>query len=208
VIVVKFWLQISQEEQLRRFKEREQIAFKRFKITEEDWRNREKWDAYQLAICDMVERTSTGEVPWTLVESNDKNYARVKILQTLCDAVESALEGKGGKTSGSKKAKRKNKAAVRLAALASTALKTKPPAKTPAKAAPKAAAKPAAEVHAKARLVRLEIGVAGLAVGKHGRPGQARRRGPAFQRACLHCRRCLRTGFKEGNALLQLPGLT
>ena len=94
VILVKFWLQISQDEQLRRFKEREQIGFKRFKITEEDWRNREKWDAYQAAICDMVERTSTGEVPWTLVESNDKNYARVKILRTLCDRIEAALDGK------------------------------------------------------------------------------------------------------------------
>jgi polyphosphate:AMP phosphotransferase len=91
VIVVKFWLQISQEEQLRRFKEREQIAFKRFKITQEDWRNREKWDAYQQAICDMVERTSTGEVPWALVEANNKNYARVKILRTLCERLEEAL---------------------------------------------------------------------------------------------------------------------
>lgn len=91
-IVVKFWLQISQEEQLRRFKEREQIAFKRFKITEEDWRNRDKWSAYQTAICDMVERTSTGEVPWTLVESNDKQFARVKILRTLCERLEAALE--------------------------------------------------------------------------------------------------------------------
>jgi polyphosphate:AMP phosphotransferase len=90
-IVIKFWLQISQEEQLRRFKEREQIGFKRFKITEEDWRNREKWDAYQQAIRDMVERTSTGEVPWTLVESNDKNYARVKILRTVCERLEAAL---------------------------------------------------------------------------------------------------------------------
>lgn len=117
-IVLKFWLQISQEEQLRRFKEREKIAFKRFKITEEDWRNREKWDAYQQAICDMVERTSTGEVPWTLVESNDKNFARVKILRTLCDRLESELakspkaakraevepDKKGGKKKGSMKA--------------------------------------------------------------------------------------------------------
>jgi polyphosphate kinase 2 (PPK2 family) len=91
VIVVKFWLQISQEEQLKRFKEREEIAFKRFKITQEDWRNREKWDAYQQAICDMVERTSTGEVPWTLVEANNKNYARIKILRTLCERLEEAL---------------------------------------------------------------------------------------------------------------------
>jgi len=103
-IVVKFWLQISQEEQLRRFKEREQIAFKRFKITEEDWRNREKWDAYQLAICDMVERTSTGDVPWTLVESNDKNYARVKILRTLCESLEQALEGSSDKSPKTPKA--------------------------------------------------------------------------------------------------------
>jgi len=88
VIVVKFWLQISQEEQLARFKEREEIAFKRFKITEEDWRNREKWDAYQAAICDMVERTSTGRAPWILVEANDKNYARIKILRTICERLE------------------------------------------------------------------------------------------------------------------------
>jgi polyphosphate:AMP phosphotransferase len=91
VIVVKFWLQISQEEQLKRFQEREQIAFKRFKITEEDWRNREKWDVYQHAICDMVERTSTGEAPWTLVEANDKNFARVKILRTLCERLQAEL---------------------------------------------------------------------------------------------------------------------
>ncbi len=91
-IVVKFWLQISQAEQLKRFKEREKIAFKRFKITQEDWRNREKWDAYQVAICDMVERTSTGEVPWHLIESNDKNHARIKILRTLCETVERALD--------------------------------------------------------------------------------------------------------------------
>jgi polyphosphate kinase 2 (PPK2 family) len=110
-IVVKFWLQISQEEQLRRFKEREQIAFKRFKITEEDWRNREKWDAYQLAICDMVERNSTGDVPWTLVESNDKNYARVKILRTLCERLEQALNASGGKAPKTEKAPKAGKAA-------------------------------------------------------------------------------------------------
>jgi polyphosphate:AMP phosphotransferase len=91
VIVLKFWLQISQEEQLRRFQEREQVAFKRFKITDEDWRNREKWQAYQRAVCDMVERTSTVAAPWTLVEANDKNYARIKILRTLCDHLEHQL---------------------------------------------------------------------------------------------------------------------
>ncbi|MBK6637498.1 MAG: polyphosphate:AMP phosphotransferase [Rhodocyclaceae bacterium] len=93
-IVVKFWLQISKEEQLKRFKEREKIEFKRFKITDEDWRNREKWDAYHLAICEMVERTSTGDAPWTLIEANNKYYARVKILRTLCERVEAALDGK------------------------------------------------------------------------------------------------------------------
>jgi polyphosphate:AMP phosphotransferase len=91
VIVVKFWLQISAEEQLRRFKEREATDFKRFKITDEDWRNREKWDAYDTAVCDMVDRTSTGLAPWTLVEANDKNYARVKVLRTVCERLEAVL---------------------------------------------------------------------------------------------------------------------
>jgi len=91
-IVVKFWLQISKEEQLRRFKEREKIEFKRFKITDEDWRNREKWDAYNQAVCDMVDRTSTGSAPWTLVEANDKNFARVKVLRTLCQRIAAALD--------------------------------------------------------------------------------------------------------------------
>ena len=79
---------------MKRFKEREKIEFKRFKITEEDWRNREKWDAYQQAICDMVDRTSTGTAPWTLVEANDKGYARVKILRTICERLGAELEGK------------------------------------------------------------------------------------------------------------------
>ncbi len=111
VIVVKFWLQISQAEQLRRFKEREKIEFKRFKITQEDWRNREKWTAYQQAICDMVERTSTGNAPWTMVEANDKNYARVKILRTLCERVEAELKGDSAdaKPAKSKKTKKETK---------------------------------------------------------------------------------------------------
>lgn len=90
-IVFKFWLAISKEEQLKRFEEREKIGFKRFKITDEDWRNREKWDAYELAVCDMVDRTSTDIAPWTLVEANDKYYARIKILKTLCEAIERNL---------------------------------------------------------------------------------------------------------------------
>ena len=91
-VVVKFWLQISAEEQLRRFKEREDTEFKRFKITDEDWRNREKWNEYVAAVCDMVDRTSTGLAPWTLVEANDKNYARVKVLRTICERLEAALK--------------------------------------------------------------------------------------------------------------------
>ena len=91
-VLVKLWLQVSQEEQLRRFKEREEIAFKRFKITEEDWRNRSKWDAYERAVCDMVDRTSTEIAPWTLVEAEDKLFARVKVLRTLVEAIEKGLE--------------------------------------------------------------------------------------------------------------------
>ena len=93
-VVVKFWLHIDQDEQLARFKEREQTAFKRFKLTPEDWRNREKWGSYERAICDMVDRTSTEIAPWTLVESNNKYFARIKILKTLIDRIEKALEKK------------------------------------------------------------------------------------------------------------------
>jgi polyphosphate:AMP phosphotransferase len=92
VVVVKFWLAISKAEQYKRFKAREQIEFKRFKITEEDWRNRKKWDAYEVAVCDMVDRTSTDIAPWTLVEANDKYFARIKVLKTLCGAIDAALK--------------------------------------------------------------------------------------------------------------------
>ena len=91
-IVVKFWLAISAEEQLKRFKEREKTRFKRFKITPEDWRNRDKWDAYETAVCDMVDRTSTEIAPWTLVEANDKYFARIKVLKTICERLEAALK--------------------------------------------------------------------------------------------------------------------
>ena len=92
-ILLKFWLAISKEEQLRRFEERQNTRFKRFKITEEDWRNREKWDLYEAAICDMLERTSTEISPWTLVESEDKLWGRIKILRTLCKRLEEELKG-------------------------------------------------------------------------------------------------------------------
>jgi AMP-polyphosphate phosphotransferase len=97
VVLAKFWLAVTKEEQYRRFKEREKVAFKRFKITDEDWRNREKWDAYETAVCDMVDRTSTATTPWTLVEANNKYYARIKVLKTLCEAVEQALAREGAK---------------------------------------------------------------------------------------------------------------
>jgi polyphosphate:AMP phosphotransferase len=91
-VVVKFWLSISKDEQLRRFRERKTTGFKRFKITEEDWRNRKKWDEYERAVCDMVDRTSTEIAPWTLVEANDKAFARIKILKTLCRRIEARLQ--------------------------------------------------------------------------------------------------------------------
>ncbi len=91
VVLVKYWLAISRAEQHRRFKEREKVPFKRFKITPEDWRNRKKWHDYEQAVCDMVDRTSTRVAPWTLVEANNKYYARIKVLRTLCEALEKAL---------------------------------------------------------------------------------------------------------------------
>lgn len=91
MVLVKFWLHITADEQLRRFKDREATAHKRWKLTDEDWRNRERWPAYEQAVNEMVERTSTRHAPWTLVEANDKGYARLKVLKTICDSVERRL---------------------------------------------------------------------------------------------------------------------
>ena len=91
-IVLKFWLHISEDEQLQRFKAREQQPHKRYKITEEDWRNREKWQDYAVAIDQMVSRTSTRHAPWTLVAGNDKPHARIQILKTFCKTLKQALE--------------------------------------------------------------------------------------------------------------------
>jgi AMP-polyphosphate phosphotransferase len=91
-ILSKFWLAITKEEQFKRFKDRERTPFKRFKITDDDWRNRKKWDEYERAVCDMIDRTSTEEAPWTLVEANDKNFARVKVMKTLVRAVEERFD--------------------------------------------------------------------------------------------------------------------
>jgi len=91
-VIVKFWLQIGRDEQLRRFRAREKVPFKQFKITADDWRNRKKWNAYEEAVGDMVDRTSTEIAPWTLVEADDKNFARVKILRTIARRLEAALD--------------------------------------------------------------------------------------------------------------------
>ena len=89
--MAKFWLSISKEEQLRRFKEREITGFKHFKITDDDWRNRDKWEAYETAVCDMIDRTSSEIAPWVLVEAEDKQYARIKVIKTICEHIEAAL---------------------------------------------------------------------------------------------------------------------
>ncbi|MDA1371426.1 MAG: polyphosphate:AMP phosphotransferase [Proteobacteria bacterium] len=91
VSLFKFWIHISREEQHRRFKEREKDPRKQHKITEEDWRNRERWDDYKSAINDMVAHTSTAHTPWTIVAGNDKKYARIQILETVCNGLEQAL---------------------------------------------------------------------------------------------------------------------
>jgi polyphosphate:AMP phosphotransferase len=92
VTLMKFWIHTSAEEQLKRFKEREKLAWKQHKITEEDWRNREKWEAYEDAVNDMVAHTSTDYAPWTLVAGNDKKVARVQIMRTFCERLGEALD--------------------------------------------------------------------------------------------------------------------
>jgi AMP-polyphosphate phosphotransferase len=92
MVICKFWLQISKEEQLRRFRDRERDPFRSYKLTPEDWRNRARWGEYTAAVEEMVDRTSTPRAPWTVVEADDKFHARVKILETLKDALEDALD--------------------------------------------------------------------------------------------------------------------
>jgi len=89
--VMKFWLHISQDEQIRRFRERETTPWKAHKITEEDWRNRAQWAEYEAAVNDMVARTSTSHAPWTLVAGEDKRFARVQVLRTFCERLEALL---------------------------------------------------------------------------------------------------------------------
>lgn len=91
IILVKFWLQIDADEQLRRFKERQEVKYKQYKITDEDWRNREKWDAYKAAVHDMISHTSSAIAPWHMIASNDKKYARVQVLKTVVEAMVESL---------------------------------------------------------------------------------------------------------------------
>lgn len=91
-VILKFWMQIDKDEQERRFKERTEIPEKQWKITDEDWRNREKWDQYELAVNEMLVRTSTTYAPWIVVEGNCKYYARVKVVKTVVDALEAKIK--------------------------------------------------------------------------------------------------------------------
>ena len=95
VLIVKFWLAITPDEQLRRFNQRSETPHKHFKITEEDWRNREKWPLYEQAVGDMIDRTSTQVAPWHVVASDDKHWSRLEVLEVLCERIERALEARG-----------------------------------------------------------------------------------------------------------------
>jgi polyphosphate:AMP phosphotransferase len=91
-VILKFWMHIDQQEQLRRFQSRETDPLKQYKITEEDWRNREKWDAYEKAVDDMLALTCTDHAPWTVIESNNKKYARIKTLKLVVETLEEKLK--------------------------------------------------------------------------------------------------------------------
>ncbi len=91
-IVLKFWMQIDKDEQARRFQARQENPEKQWKITDEDWRNREKWDQYEAAVDEMLIRTSTPYAPWIVVEGNCKYFARIKVLETVVEAIEKRLD--------------------------------------------------------------------------------------------------------------------
>jgi len=95
MVIVKFWLHISDEEQLKRFKRRDTDPLKRWKLTDEDWRNRSKRPEYEKAVEGMLERTSTKDAPWHLVEANSKRYARVKVVETVCSEMERGMTEHG-----------------------------------------------------------------------------------------------------------------
>ncbi|MHC4923283.1 MAG: polyphosphate kinase 2 family protein [Planctomycetota bacterium] len=116
-LVLKFWLHISKEEQLTRFKSRERDPYRSYKLTEEDWRNRARWDEYLEAVEQMLRRTSTARAPWTVVEADDKWFARVKVVSTIADRLEAALDdlekgknrGRNGLTSNGNGGKKRGK---------------------------------------------------------------------------------------------------
>ena len=91
IVMVKFWLHITKDEQLARFRHRETVPYKRWKLTDDDWRNRDKWSAYEAAVNDMIEKTSTGAAPWTLVPANCKRHARLQVVETLCRRLKTAI---------------------------------------------------------------------------------------------------------------------
>ena len=92
VVVAKFWMSVSEDEQLARFKERDRNPLKRFKVDPEDWRNRKQWQAYQAAARDMIALTSTRHAPWTIVPADDKRQARLAVLTALCDRIEASVD--------------------------------------------------------------------------------------------------------------------
>jgi len=95
MILVKFWLHVSEREQLKRFEARAKDPLKQWKLTDEDWRNRERRADYEAALEDMLGRTDTSWAPWTLVEADSKRYARVKVVRTVCEAIEVAMRSRG-----------------------------------------------------------------------------------------------------------------
>jgi polyphosphate kinase 2 (PPK2 family) len=91
-VIFKFWMHIDMDEQLRRFQNRETDPLKQYKITDEDWRNRDKWDAYEKAVDEMLFMTGTSYAPWTVIESNNKKYARIKTLRLVVETLEERLK--------------------------------------------------------------------------------------------------------------------
>jgi polyphosphate kinase 2 (PPK2 family) len=119
-ILFKFWIHLSQDEQLRRFTSRAEDPLRSWKLTDEDWRNREKWGPYEEAVNEMILRTSTVTAPWTIIEGDSKPYARIKVLKTLVDKLSQELEfdpftpvqtadEEKAKADGGKKEKKKSK---------------------------------------------------------------------------------------------------
>jgi polyphosphate kinase 2 (PPK2 family) len=91
MIIVKFWMHLSSAEQLKRFQARERDPLKAWKLTAEDWRNREKWREYEAAVEEMLDRTDHAAAPWVLVEAEDKRWARVKVAESVVSALEAGL---------------------------------------------------------------------------------------------------------------------